>query len=228
MLALLFHQDYGQGFNLHPDALNLGVMAAQRAVESGPSNHLAYFSLAQARFFQKDIQSFRNAAERAVALNPMDANSLAFMGELLTYVGDSERGLALATRAKEINPNHPGWFWYADYFHAYRLGDYRSALSLVLKANLPGHWGMHAGIAAAAGQLGDHETAGKAIRDLLKLRPDYGASIHNTLAKWFDPELCEQLLDGLRKAGLEIGDEGTESRGDAATDSVSPRVIRGR
>jgi hypothetical protein len=29
MLALLFHQDYGQGFNLHPDALNLGVMAAQ-------------------------------------------------------------------------------------------------------------------------------------------------------------------------------------------------------
>jgi non-specific serine/threonine protein kinase len=228
MLALLFHQDYGQGFNLHPDALNLGVMAAQRAVESGPSNHLAYFSLAQARFFQKDIQSFRNAAERAVALNPMDANSLAFMGELLTYVGDSERGLALATRAKEINPNHPGWFWYADYFHAYRLGDYRSALSLVLKANLPGHWGMHAGIAASAGQLGDHETAGKAIRDLLKLRPDYGNSVQNTLAKWFDPELCEQLLDGLRKAGLETGDEGTESQGDAATDSVSPRVIRGR
>ena len=207
MLALLFHQDYGQGFNLHPDALNLGVMAAQRAVESAPSNHLAYFSLAQARFFQKDIQSFRNAADRTVALNPMDANSLAFMGELLTYVGDSERGLALATRAKEINPNHPGWFWYADYFHAYRLGEYRSALSLVLKANLPGHWGMHAGIAAAAGQLGDHETASKAIRDLLRLRPDYGTSVHNTLAKWFDPELCEQLLDGLRKAGLEVAGE---------------------
>jgi TolB-like protein len=207
MLALLFVQDYGQGFNLHPDALNSGAMAAQRAVEAGPSNHLAHFSLAQARFFQKDLQGFRNAAERAVALNPMDANSLAFMGEILTYVGDSERGLALATRAKEINPNHPGWFWYADFFHAYRQGDYRGALSLILKANLPGHWGMHAGIAAAAGQLGDHETAGKAIRDLLKLRPDYGATVHNTLAKWFDPQFCEQLLDGLRKAGLEIAGE---------------------
>lgn len=208
MLALLFVQDYGQGFNLHPDSLNSGAIAAQSAVEAGPSNHLAHFSLAQARFFQKDIQSFRNAAERAVALNPMDANSLAFMGELLTYVGDSERGLALATRAKEINPNHPGWFWYADFFHAYRQGDYRNALSLILKANLPGHWGMHAGIAAAAGQLGDQETARKALRDLLKLRPDYGATVRNTLAKWFDPELCEQLLDGLRKAGLEILDQG--------------------
>jgi len=206
MLALLFAQDYGQGFNLHSDALNSATMAAQRAVEAGPANHLAHFSLAQARFFQKDIQSFRNAAERAVALNPMDANSLAFMGELLTYVGDSERGLALATRAKEINPNHPGWFWYADYFHAYRQGDYRNALNLILKANLPGHWGMHAGIAAVAAQLGDSETASKALRDLLKLRPDYGATVRNTLAKWFDPELCEQLLDGLRKAGLVISE----------------------
>ncbi|HEX6729824.1 MAG TPA: protein kinase [Pyrinomonadaceae bacterium] len=207
MLALLFAQDYGQGFNLRSDALNSGTVAAQRAVEAGPSNHLAYFSLAQAHFFQKDRQSFRIAAERAVALNPMDANSLAFMGELLTYVGDSERGLALATRAKQINPNHPGWFWYADFFHAYRQGDYGGALSFILKANLPGHWGMHAGIAAANGQLGDLEAASKAIRDLLKLRPNYGATVRNTLAKWFDAELCEQLLDGLRKAGLEIAGE---------------------
>jgi serine/threonine-protein kinase len=214
MLALLFVQDYGQGFNLQSDALNSGILAAQRAVEAGPSNHLAYFSLAQARFFQKDFQSFRNAAERAVALNPMDANSLAFMGELLTYAGDSKRGLELATRAKEINPNHPGWFWYADYFNAYRQGDYHGALALILKANLPGHWGMHAGIAAANGQLGNIEAASKAVRDLLKLRPDYGATMHGTLPKWFDPELCEQLLDGLRKAGLETGDGETGRGGD--------------
>jgi tetratricopeptide (TPR) repeat protein len=140
----------------------------------------------------------------------MDANSLAFMGELLTYVGDWERGLALASRAKQINPNHPGWFWYADFFHAYRQGDYRGALAFILKANLPGHWGMHAGIAASAGQLGDHPAAAKAIRDLLKLRPDYCTTIRSTFDKWFDPELRDQLIDGLRKAGLEIADEVNE------------------
>jgi tetratricopeptide (TPR) repeat protein len=207
MLSLLFGQDYGQGFNLHPDALNSATIAAQRAVETGPSNHLAHFSLAQARFFQKDFQSFRNAAERAVALNPMDANSLAFMGELFTYVGDYERGLALAARAKQINPNHPGWFWYADYFYAYQQRDYRGALNLIVKANLPGHWGMHAGIVAAAGQLGEREAAGKAIRDLLKLRPDYSATINDELKKWFSTELREHLIEGLRKAGLEIAAE---------------------
>ena len=207
MLALLCVQDYAQGFDLQSDSLKQGRTAAQRAVEAAPSNHLAYFSLAQAHFFQKELQSFRHAAERAVALNPMDGNSLAFVGELLTYVGDSERGLALANRAKQINPNHPGWFWYADFFHAYRKGDYHGALSLILKANLPNHWGMHAGIAACAGQLGDRETATKAIRDLLKLQPRFGTTVKKALAKWFDPELCEQLLDGLRKAGLEIAGE---------------------
>ena len=70
---------------------------------------------------------------------------------------------------------------------------------------------MHAGIAATAGQLGENELADKALGDLLKLRPDYGATVRNTLAKWFDPELCEQLLDGLRKAGLVISSDNSSS-----------------
>ena len=145
MLALLCVQDYAQGFNLQADSLASGSTAARRAVEAAPSNHLAYFSLAQALFFQKEFQSFRNAAERAVALNPMDGNSIAFLGELLTYAGDWERGLALAGRAKQLNPNHPGWYWYADFYDAYRQGDDRGALGFVLKVNLPGHWGIARG-----------------------------------------------------------------------------------
>ena len=149
MLALLCVQEYAQGFKLQADSLASGSTAARRAVEAAPSNHLAHFSLAQALFFHKEFQSFRNAAERAVALNPMDGNSIAFLGELLTYAGDWERGLALAGRAKQLNPNHPGWYWYADFYDAYRQGDYRGALDVALKVNLPGHWGTHAAMAAA-------------------------------------------------------------------------------
>ncbi len=104
MLALLCAQEYGQDFNLLPDSLAVGADAARRAVENGSSNHLAHFSLAQVLFFKKEFEAFRNAAERAVALNPMDGNSIAFLGELLTYAGDVERGLELAERAKQLNP----------------------------------------------------------------------------------------------------------------------------
>jgi tetratricopeptide (TPR) repeat protein len=204
MLALMCVQDHGQGFKLRVDSLASGLAAARRAVEAGPSNHLAYFSLAQALFFQKDFQSFRNAAERAVALNPMDGNSLAFLGELLTYAGEWERGLALAGRAKQLNPSHPGWYWYADLYNAYRQGDDRGALSFVLKANLPGHWGSLAMIAAACGQLGEVEAAKKALRDLLKLRPDFAATATSDIEKWWEPQYVARVIDGWRKAGLDV------------------------
>jgi adenylate cyclase len=110
----------------------------------------------------------------------------------------------LAERAKQLNPNHPGWYWYADFYNAYRQGDYRGALSFVLKSNLPGHWGMQAAMAACFGQLGEYDTAKKALRDLLTLRPDLSHTICNDAEKWWEPDYGKHFIEGLRKAGLEI------------------------
>lgn len=93
-------------------------------------------------------------ADRAVALNPMDGLAIAFLAELLAYSGDSDRGLALSGRAKQLNPHHPGWYWYVDFYNAYRQRDYDGALSFALKVNMPDHWFAHAALAAAYGQLG--------------------------------------------------------------------------
>jgi serine/threonine-protein kinase len=204
MLAFLCVQDYGQGFNLQQDSLASGLAAARRAVETATSNPLAYCSLAQALFFQKELAGFRHAAEKAVSLNPMDGNSMAFLGELLTYAGHWERGLALAGRAKQLNPNHAGWYWFADFYNAYRQGDYPGALSFAESINLPGQWAALAMTAAAAGQLGDDVAAGKALRELLKLRPDVASTVRQEFAKWWEPEYVEHVIDGLRKAGLQL------------------------
>jgi TolB-like protein/Tfp pilus assembly protein PilF len=207
MLAWLCIQDYAQSFNLQADSLASGLTAARRAVEAAPSNHLAHCMLAQALFFHKEFQSFRNAAERAVVLNPMNGDSMAFLGELLTYAGDWEHGLELAGRAKQLNPNHPGWYWYADFYDAYRRGDDRGALDATRKVNLPGQWFSHAATAAACGQLGDRNSANKALKDLLKLRPDFAATVRGDIEKWWEPEYVERLINGWRKAGLEIPTE---------------------
>ena len=139
MLSFLCGQDYVHGYELQANALEIATSAARRAVALGASNHLAYFSLAQALWCQKDYDSFRDAAERAVVLNPMDGNSVAYLGELLIYAGSAERGMQLVERAKQLNPNHPGWYWFADFYHAYSRGDYRDALSFALKAKLRGN-----------------------------------------------------------------------------------------
>ena len=182
------------------------------------------FSLAQALFFQKEFQSFRNAAERAVALNPMDGDSIAFLGELLTYAGDWERGLALAGRAKQLNPNHPGWYWYADFYNAYRQGDYRGALGFALKINLPGHWFMHAAMAACYGQLGERDAADKALQDLLRVRPNLAATVRKDIEKWWEPEYVERLIDGWRKAGLQtVGQSGSAYGGEGVRLTTAKR-----
>ena len=66
----------------------------------------------------------------------------------------------------------------------------------------------HAAMAAALGQLGQHEAAQKAVRDLLALRPDFAATVRQEYREWYSPEEVEHLIDGLRKAGLEIPESG--------------------
>ena len=80
--------------------------------------------------------------------------------------------MQLVERAKQLNPNHPGFYWFADFYHAFSQGDYRCALAFALKAKLRGNPLAPMFIAAAAGQLGDGETAAKAAADLLKFRPE--------------------------------------------------------
>ena len=206
MLSMLYREEYTHGFNLRPDPIGRALAAARRAVEPAPSNHLAYHALASALFFRRELGAFRSAAERAIALNPMDGFTLAYLGFLIAYSGDWERGCALVEQATQLNPHHPGWYWFPLVFNAYRKRDYRGAVDVTLKVNMPGFWRTHAAFAAAYGQLGELDAAHKAVRNLLAIRPDFAAVAREELGKWWDPELVEHLIEGFRKAGLEITD----------------------
>jgi TolB-like protein len=224
MLSLLYKEEYTHGFNARPDPLGRAFAAARRAVEGAPSNHLAHHALAATLFFRRELKAFRGAAERAIALNPMDGFTIAYLGFLTAYAGDWERGCALAEQARSLNPHHPGWYWFPSFFDAYRKSDYPGALEVALKLNMPGFWRTNVAFAAVYGQLGEVEAAHKAARELLALKPDFAVIAREEFEKWWRPELVEQLIDGLRKAGLEIaGGRGTVPAKPAAkTDRKRP------
>jgi len=209
-LAMVYRDEHTHGFNVRPDPLARALAAAHRAVEAAPSNHLAHFALASALFFRGEIVAFRSAAERTIALNPMDSSSAAYLGILMLHEGDWERGCALVERARQLNPNHPGWYWFAAFWDAYRKQDYRAALEVALKINMPGDFYVSAVIGAAYGQLGELDAARTALQQLLAMKPDFAETARAEIGKWFgEKELVEHFLDGLRKAGLEIA--GAES-----------------
>ena len=210
MLSLIYREEYALSFNVLPDPIGRAFAAARRAVDLAPSNHLAYHALASAQFFRKEFKAFRNSAERAIALNPMDGFTNAYLGFLIAYAGDWERGCTLAEQARRINPHHPGWYWFPSFHDAYRKADYSGALDVALKINMPGFWRTNLALATAYAQLGEREAASSALRELLSIRPDFPLVVRQELDKFWDPQLVEHLLDGLRKAGLEI--EGDKKR----------------
>ncbi|HZM99793.1 MAG TPA: protein kinase, partial [Pyrinomonadaceae bacterium] len=211
MLSLMYANEYGHWHIHQPDSLEKALGAARTAVQTAPQHSLPYYALAQALFFHKETHSFRVAAERAVALNPMDGATAAFMGLLIAYSGDWERGCALANQGLQLNPNHPGWYHYTAWHDAYRKQDYQGALDIALKLNAPDNFYTHAVLAMCYAQLGHIEAAHKSLRDMLALKPDYAAVARELHGKWIEPDLVEQLMDGLRKAGLEIPDSADQS-----------------
>jgi len=202
MLAIIFREEYNHGFNVRPDPLGRAFAAARQAIAAAPSNHLAHHAMASVLFFQRELQGFHSSAQRALSLNPMDGYTFAYMGMLTAYAGEWERGCALAERGRNLNPNHPGWYWFPHVFDAYQKGNYRGAIEVCQNVNMPNFWRTQCALAAAYGQLGDLELGGKAVRALLSIRPGFAASAREECEKWWQPELVEKLLDGLQKAGL--------------------------
>jgi TolB-like protein len=219
MLSLICKEEFTHGFNLHADPLGRAFAAAQRAVEAAPSNHLAHHALATVHFFRRDLPAFRIAAHRAIELNPLDGFTLAFLGFLIAYSGDWERGGALSARARSLNPHHPGWYWFVPCFDAYRKGDYRAALEFARKVNMPAFWRTNLAIAAASAQLGEIEAARSSLRTLLLQRPNFPTAAREELEVWWQSDLVEHLIEGLKKAGFQMAHQ-------TSTSSIARRYWR--
>jgi TolB-like protein len=227
MLATIYCDEYMFGFTGQPDPLERSQTAARRAIEIEPSNWLACQALAQSLFFRRDLQAFRPVAERTIALNRMDGAACAFIGMLLALAGEWERGCEVVDAAIQLNPHHPGWYWLSTVFNAYRKHDYRASVDAALRINMPGYFWGSATSAAAFGQLGERERAQNAVKELLAIRPDFAASAREEFGKWFDDELVEHYVEGLRKAGLEIGGTAGNSFAAKASDSGAVRAEEG-
>ena len=225
MLATLYSDEDWFGFNPRPDPLGRAAAAATRAVELAPASALASQALAQSLFMRREWQAFRPVAERTIALNPMDGAIVAIMGILLACTGEWERGCAVADSAMKLHPNFPGWYWLARVFDAYRTRDYRAAVDAALRIQMPEYFWTYIALAAAYGQLGEMKAAQKALRELLSIRPDFATAAHQELEKWFELDLVEHFLEGLRKAGLEIAASQKAAPTDTAPAAPSIAVL---
>ena len=105
-----------------------------------------------------------------------------------------------------LNPHLPDWCYLPFFYNHYRKGEYETALQVLKKINMPEDPWPQMGIAATCGQLNQQEMARAAIELVRKHQPLYLdlKYYREDAEKWFaDTSIVEQLLQGLRKLGLQ-------------------------
>ncbi|MEM7226670.1 MAG: BTAD domain-containing putative transcriptional regulator [Pseudomonadota bacterium] len=91
---------------------------ARDALALDETDHRAHCMLGLVQIFTKDYERAHRHLERALEINPNDADVLANSAIALAILGELERAVALGEKALRLAPHHPEW--YASFVaHAY-------------------------------------------------------------------------------------------------------------
>jgi len=199
LLANVYLAEHRFEMNPRPDPIGRALTHALCATQLDPRNAYARCWLAIVHFFRGENEKFEAESQLALRLNPNDPETLADIGHYLAFMGEFERGVELSRRAQELNPLHPGWYYFSFARLDYNRKAYDGTIRWLEKIGLPNFYWTHLLDAAAKGQLGRPD-AGKALSRILEIKPNFSA--HLELRKWnASPADFDHIMEGLRRAG---------------------------
>jgi adenylate cyclase len=157
--------------------------------------------LAAIRLVYEDFEKCLYHQQRALSLNPNDDLVVVQQGEILTWIGQAEEGIAWIQKAMRLNPYHPERFWAhlgRAHFAARRYAEAEAALRHVSAPDAL----LLALLAACAARQGKQDAARAAVAEALARTPPYSplecrASLHYRQA-----EDLAHHLESLALAGL--------------------------
>jgi tetratricopeptide (TPR) repeat protein len=142
--------------------------------------------------------------ERAVALDPHEAQNYAWQAEVLSRMGRSEEALETAAQALRLQPlvvdRHLDSVG-AAYYLAGRPEEAIAPLKQFL-TRYPNILGAHLTLAAVYSELGKEAEAQAEAVEVLRINPSFSLEVHRQIVPIKDPAVLEHHLAALRKAGL--------------------------
>jgi TolB-like protein len=207
LLAFLYLDEYRYGYGPRAgDAsmLDLALDTARHAVELDGSGVYGMLALSALHFYQREFNKADKIHRRLLLLSPANPEVLAQVGWRTAFLGRWDEGVALLEQAIARSIRAPNWYHLHVALHHYHRGDYRAALVQTERlTNADGFWTLVL-LAAIRGKRGNQDEARIALERAKALNPDFlrdpwdGMRIHH-----FPEDLIDQLIDGLRKAGLD-------------------------
>jgi tetratricopeptide (TPR) repeat protein len=142
------------------------------------------------------------AFEKALALNPNQADLLAAKANVLTRVGRPKDAIEQMKKAMRLNPLSPNWYAWNLGLAYYHAGQYEEAIATLKPLLHLGWYSVSLRLAASYAQLGRLDEARVQAAEALNLDPDFSIATFSKTEAYKNPSDLEHFLDGLRKAGL--------------------------
>jgi len=194
---------------------NLGVSwveagnRAQRYLEMAMRNPSPLAHQASSRL-HIDSQQYELAiaqAQRALALDPNDANSYLAIAYALIYAGRPPEALNFVEKAMRLDPHYPAYYLFILGLAHFHLDQFEKAVTLfekALKLN-PVNYVPLIPLSAAQAQCGREQEAAATLKKLQKALPaivTIALVKRGSLYSYKNPPDRDRLLAGLRKAGM--------------------------
>lgn len=201
-----------QAWERWDDNERLAFEHARRAADLDDRDAIVQIVLGRILLYRRQYDEAARCIERALELNPNDADVLAHAAHCRTYLGDAAAGLALSDKALRLNPRYPEWYRACAALPRFVLGRYAEAAELIAPApramvDLPAY------LAAAYAFSGNRDLSRAAIELFLadfveKITfgrpPEPGEPLRWVLHvnPFRRPEDADALVRGLALAGL--------------------------
>ena len=139
---------------------------------------------------------------KAVSLNPNDANTAAKVAELFSFTGRPEEAIEWVKRAMSLNPQHPDWYWQEMGLALYVGGQHTEAIDAFNRIANPVEFD-HAYLAVCCVALGEIDQAKSHVADLRSMSSRASIRFYQKTQPYKNADDLENFIDALRKAGLE-------------------------
>lgn len=189
-------------------SLRLHSEMARRAVSLDDEDSFAHVQLGFAYLWTKQHELAIAEGEKAIALDPNFAHARFDLAWFLIYSGRPAEALDMLEEAVRLDPHFPDWIWHVRalaYFNLGRFDDAVVNLNRRLTRN-PNTDVSHVLLAACYGHLGHISEAQEEWRKALRISPGYSLEHRKKVLPYKNPGDYERMVDGLRKASINVVD----------------------
>jgi adenylate cyclase len=201
-LGLTYWLEWSFGWSQSLECLEKAFQLAQKAAELDDSLPQSHSILGMVCLWKKEHEQAIGHLQRAISLDPNNADALDQLAHILTFAGRPEEAIGLEKKAMRLNPLYPSLYeWTLG--HAYfLLGEYEQAIAALRRVldRSPGFHPAHIYLALSLTQLGRMDESKAEAAEFMRVTPSMSWESWKQRLPYKNKAILEGLFETLIKA----------------------------